>query len=177
MLLVRGSYWVLFDEVAGQAAGQMEARFQFVPLRLTIDRRGRRFRTLRQNKPNLELIVASPTRGAKLSVAAGQTDPVGGWVSDGEDVPAPQARIRLARTSGAENLRLVTVIYPFATGINSGVRVRPRRDEPDGIVGIDVRAGRRRDTIRYGWDGRLLELRTPDQAVRLEADRWVQGRF
>lgn len=177
ILFVRGRYWVVFDEVAGAAARKMEARFQFVPLRLTVDRRRGVFRTLRQSRPNLELIVASPQRGAKLSIATGETDPVGGWVAGGEDQPAPQARIALAR--GKKGcLRLATVICPFATGINSGVKIKERQDAADGETTLEIRhADGRVDTIRYAWEVNAaapLSLTTPDYACQVRGKKWVE---
>ena len=119
VLFVRGAYWVLFDEVTGPAQ-EIEARFQFVPLRLALDGRARLFRTMRQGLPNLEVLVVAPRSGRnlKLSIATGETDPVGGWVSDDEDLPAPQARVRLSSAP----LRLITVIFPFADGVSPASR-------------------------------------------------------
>jgi hypothetical protein len=161
----------------------MEARFQFVPLRLTLDRRARLFRTLRQDLPNLELLVVAARRSVRLnlSIATGQSDPVGGWVSDKEDLPAPQARIRV---SGAP-LRLITVVYPFAEGVNSGVKVRSLDGLPDGVGGVRLRRGRARDdTILYSWDGSPLPLDgamlaspiaicTEHEKLRLQDGQWA----
>jgi hypothetical protein len=179
VLFIRGAYWVIFDEVVGAQAREMEARFQFAPLRLTLDRRARLFRTLRQNRPNLELIVVGPHRGTrmKLAIATGATDPVAGWVSDGEDVPAPLARIHV---SGAP-LRLVTVVYPFIAGVSSGVRTKTVAGLPDGVFGMHLRRGReRRDTILYSWDGTPLPvdgatLLSPVAVVTAQERLSVQG--
>ncbi len=153
LLFVRGRYWVVFDEVKGAAARELEARFQFLPMRLTLDRRHRVFRTLRQSLPNLELWPLAPAGRLKLSVATGETDPVGGWVSDGEDQPAPQARIGLAGCEPGEPLRLITVVCPFAQGVNSGMKVRLRRNRSDGAVAkVELRhATGSPDVIKYAW--------------------------
>lgn len=153
LLFVRGRYWVVFDEVRGEGARDMEARFQFVPLRLVLDRRRRVFRTLRQNLPNLELWPLAPAGRPKLAVATGETAPVGGWVSEGEDKPAPQARIKLTGDGARAPLRLVTVVLPFAQGVSSGVRVRLRRTPAAADrVTLEVRtAAGATETITYGW--------------------------
>ncbi len=184
LLLVRGMYWVVFDEVRGEAANEMEARFQFVPLRLSIDRRRGLFRTMRLNLPNLELRILAPLGRPALSVATGQTRPVGGWVSDGEDVPAPQARVKLTRDAAAPTLRLVTVVYPFAYGINSGIRTRiVKEGQGDTIViGIDHADGRN-DRICCAWDDRSwsgiddksaspLKLHLGDRRLCLGENKW-----
>ena len=41
-----------------------------------------------------ESAALSGLASGSLSIATGETDPVRGWVSDGEDLPAPQARRR-----------------------------------------------------------------------------------
>lgn len=161
LLFVRGRYWVVFDEVSGAAARELEARFQFVPLRLVLDRRRRVFRTLRQSLPNLELWPLAPAGRLKLSVATGETDPVGGWVSDGEDQPAPQARIGLTGGAPGEPLRLVTVVYPFAQGVNSGMKVRLRRNRSDdgAVTEVELRhATGSPDAITYAWHDGCMTL-------------------
>ncbi|OPZ28863.1 MAG: Heparin-sulfate lyase precursor [Lentisphaerae bacterium ADurb.BinA184] len=172
LLFVRGRYWVVFDEVKGAAAREMEARFQFVPMRLTLDRRRRVFRTLRQSLANLELWPLAPAGRLKLSVATGETAPVGGWVSDGEDQPAPQARIRLTGDVPGEPLRLVTVVYPFSQGVNSGMHARLRRSRVDeAVVEVELRrASGAPDRITYAWsDGRIARNGEPSD--------WADGRL
>jgi len=165
VLFVRGAYWLIFDEVAGDGAREMEARFQFVPLRLVLEDSACLFRTLRQNLPNLELMVLSPREGARLSVVTGETDPVGGWVSDGEDKPAPQARISV----GESPLRLATLIYPFAGGVNSGVDVRLLSKATEDVCRLEIRRGREReDRIDYAWNRGAVDAGgTPDSPLAL----------
>jgi hypothetical protein len=158
LLFVRGRYWVILDEVSGPAAASLEAHFQFVPLRLVMDRRHRVFRTMRQNRPNLELLVSTPSNGdLKLSMTTGETRPVGGWVSDGEDVPAPQACIHLKADTAGQPLRLVTVVYPFAKGVGSGATLAWLQDTDATGPGLAIRhADGQEDSIAYGWgDGPL----------------------
>lgn len=158
LLFVRSRYWVVFDEVRGDAARDLEARFQFVPLRLALDRRHRVFRTLRQSLPNLELWPFAPAGRLKLSVATGETDPVGGWVSDVEDQPAPQARIALKGTGAL--LRLVTVVVPFAQGVNSGIKVRLRRalaDTDRATVEVCHPTGSA-EVLTYGWRDGIVSV-------------------
>lgn len=140
------------------AACDLEARFQFVPLRLALDRRHRVFRTLRQSLPNLELWPFAPAGRLKLSVATGETDPVGGWVSDVEDQPAPQARIALKGTGAL--LRLVTVVVPFAQGVNSGIKVRLRRALADtGRATVEVcHPTGSAEVLTYGWRDGIVSV-------------------
>ncbi len=154
LLFVRERYWILFDEIAGGAAMEMEARFQFVPLRLILDRRRRTFRTIRQNLPNLELRPLTLSGRMKLSITTGATVPVGGWVSDGEDQPAPQARIGLYRREPDIPLRLVTIVYPFAQGVGSGLKLRlqPHPALPQAVRLSLRHADGTRDTVDYDWD-------------------------
>lgn len=158
LLFVRERYWVVLDEVSGEAVRDIEARFQFVPLRLAMDRRQRVFRTLRQNLPNIELWPLASAGRIKMSMATGETDPMGGWVSDGEDQPAPQARIALTGTGTP--LRLVTVVVPFAHGVNSGVKVRLRRvlaDSDSAVVEVRHAAGDT-EVISYGWRDGIVSV-------------------
>jgi hypothetical protein len=163
VLFVRNGYWIVFDDVRGDGITNIEARFQFVPLRLVLDRRARIFRTLRQNLPNLEVIVAGPPKGTRLKVVTGATRPVGGWVSDGEDYPAPQARIRIQRPSydPAASIRLITLIVPFTQGVSSGVRwTQAAPTEEEAVLEIR-RPGEGCDTVKYVWaDGRVSLLRS-----------------
>jgi len=154
LFFARGRYWVIFDEVTGAGAENMEARFQFVPLRMTLDKRARLFRTMRQNLPNMELIVVGPGKGLKMSIATGETSPVGGWVSDMEDLPAPQARIKVT----GEKLRLVTVVCPFASGVNSGAKIKEIKNLPETMTGLQISAGAQCDKIYYSWQGADLEI-------------------
>lgn len=158
LLFIRGRCWLVFDEVSGVAAHTMEARFQFAPLRMQLDARRRIFRTLRQNLPNLELRPLKVGGRMRLSIATGKTAPVGGWVSDGEDLPAPQARIQLTRSAGETNssLRLVTVVYPFAAGVGAGLAARLTRDRNDA-------------------DRLSLRLRHADGTVHRIAFAWPDG--
>lgn len=168
-LFIREKMWLIFDEVRGSGVEEIEARFQFEPMRLTIDRRQRRFRSLRQNKPNVEIITALPTKGARLSVATGETDPVGGWVSHNvEDIPAPQARVRLtAPGEPGESIRMVTLIAPYKSGLNSGISVRPIAAFPGSACGIRIMKNRREEArVIYSWRGEALpyenvQIKTP----------------
>ena len=164
VLFVRDAYWIVFDEIAGPGTTDIETRFQFVPCRLVVDRRCKTFRTLRQDMPNMEIIVPGPPRGTRLTVATGDVSPVGGWVSDGEDQPAPQARIRVRRTQPDDTspVRLVTVLTPFAQGLSSGMRCRRRHDPaaPD-IALLDIRqCGRPAHHVKYSFANGQAEVTT-----------------
>jgi len=163
VLFVRNGYWIVFDDVRGDGITDIEARFQFVPLRIVLDRRTRIFRTLRQNLPNVEVMVVDPPKGTRLKVVTGATRPVGGWVSDGEDYPAPQARIRVQNSVSdpAAPIRLITLIVPFAQGVNSGLRCT-RMAATDDEIALDIRRpGKPRERVTYVWaDGRVSLLRS-----------------
>lgn len=172
LLFVRGRYWVVFDEVRGDAAS-MEARFQFVPLRLTLDKRRRVFRTLRQNLPNLELRPLAVAGRLSLTAATGDTAPVGGWVSDGEDVPAPQARIKLKRREQDSCLRLATVVYPYARGVGSGLQITVPPPPAADTAHTDItlrHADGTRDRLRYAWGDDDGQTAVPSDAVLLRLD-------
>jgi hypothetical protein len=181
---VRGAYWVIYDEVSGPELREMEARFQFVPLRLHLDPAAGVFRTYRQglpSRPNLELFVVSPQEGVTLSIGMGETDPVGGWVADGEDIPAPQARIRLV----GDVLRLVTLIYPYREGVTSGISIRELTGLPQGVHGLQLmRGGEHMEQLYYSWDGTAMEiegiivsspvaLTTGQKRLYVEGSRWI----
>ena len=163
VLFVRGQYWVVFDEVFGAAARTLEARFQFAPMRVTVDARAHRFRTLRQSRPNLELIAAGPGV-AKLALVCGETAPVAGWVSDGEDLPAPQARVRVARRSAKTPLRLITVLLPFAEGVSSRAQVRGEAKADGTSLLALCRPGQPTHRVRFSWAA--LPTAAPTLAVK-----------
>ncbi|MGH2559416.1 MAG: alginate lyase family protein, partial [Thermomicrobiales bacterium] len=154
VVFVRPDYWLVFDEVRDEDAGNqrrlVESLFHFTPMRMQIDPEAGRIRTYRQNEPNLELIPLGPaSRGPRFQIICGQNDPVQGWISDNrENLPAPcvvmSKRTRLP-------FRMGLVLYPYATGVSAGVATRRLRTTGEALAYELRHADGSSDLVCYRW--------------------------
>lgn len=136
LIFLRGSYWIVFDEVTGNGAERIDALFHFAPMRVETDARSRRTLTRRLQGGNLEIVPLEPRQGLKLDLVCGDTDPVQGWVSvDRTDLPAPVAVYSLR---GKAPLRFAAALVPFATGVNAGVEVARLPKLPPEVWGMKL---------------------------------------
>ncbi len=120
VLFLKPDYWLVWDELLGDSPRGIEALYHFMPMRLQVDGEKGRVRTDRLGKANLEMIALPRPERFDVSVVTGRRDPVQGWISDGEDIPAPvvvlAAREALPFSFGA-------AFVPYATGNSAGVEV------------------------------------------------------
>lgn len=173
VLFIRNEYYLLWDEVSGEGARRIDALFHFRPMRVEIDTAVGRVRTQRLTGANLELIPVEPSSGVNLKLYCGETNPVQGWVAEkDEDLPAPVAELSV---SGQGPLTLVTLLAPFASGRNSGLKVTRLPELPVGVLGFKVlHADGRSDRIFLSQDptARLPDhppLNAEVQVERLDA--------
>ncbi|MBE7464463.1 MAG: alginate lyase family protein [Planctomycetes bacterium] len=170
VVFVRPDYYLVFDEVRGAAAQSLEALWHFAPMRVELEARTHRARTMRLKGPNLEVATLDPRSGIKADLICGQRDPVQGWVSDGgEDVPAP---VLSYTVKGAAPLRLATALVPYFEGLDAGLEVARLPKMPPGVLGIKL-------TFRDGHSDRIYlrqdpSARLPGQPVPLDADVRVE---
>ncbi len=156
VVFVREEYYLIFDEVLGEAATSIEPLFHFSPLRVELEARTRRARSMRLKGPNLEIIPLAPRQGLKVSLICGACDPVQGWVAhEGEDFPAPVVKYQL---KGRSPLRFAALLCPYREGLDAGIRVTHLPKMPIDVFGVKLsfRDGRQdRVVLRYGPEQRL----------------------
>lgn len=133
VLFVKPRYWIVVDDFEGTAEHQVELRFQFAPLQLSVDP------TLwaRAQGPDGRGLLLRPfaTVALKAEVRDGEVAPMQGWVSPdyGQRRPAPV----LVYTAVAPlPLRLLTLLYPTETPGGPQPAVAPLLDEAGTAVGL-----------------------------------------
>lgn len=108
VMMSDAGYWIVVDDLMGDAMHHLELRYQFAPLPVTLLQDG----WLRAQGVNSALwIKIFSSVPLNLDIQNGELDPIGGWYSPnyGQRVPAPALS---CSTRGRLPLRLVTVIYP-----------------------------------------------------------------
>jgi len=170
VVFVRNEYYLLWDEVSGEGAQRIDALFHFSPMRVELDSAAKRVRTQRLTGANLELIPIEPRTGVKLKLRCGETDPVQGWAAEkGEDLPAPVAELSIA---GQGPLTLVTLLVPYDTGRNSGVKVARLPKLPSGVLGFKVQhADGRADRIFLRQDASARLPGNPPLNAEVQVER------
>ncbi len=132
VLFVDNSYWVIVDELHGQARHKIDLRFQFAPLHVSCESsswvraRGRRGHGL--------LLRSFSTVELETDIKAGALSPPQGWVSPnyGHRMSAPA----VSQTATALlPLRIVTVLFPIedANAEPPGVTVMVDRGTVTGL--------------------------------------------
>jgi len=124
ILFVKPDYWVVWDEVSGRGAHEVESLFHFTPMRIQADEANGVVRTNRLGRANLDMIL-SPHDGVGVSIVCGQERPVQGWIAvGGENIPSPAV---VLKKKGRLPIRLATILCPYVTGVNAGVTVETLR--------------------------------------------------
>ena len=142
ILFVRNDYYLLFDRVSGKGAHTVEALFQFMPVRVHVD--GNRVRTDREGLRNIELAPLNLGTNFRPSLVTGQNNPVQGWISNRENMPAPCA---IYRKKGAElPVEFGCVMVPFSGGGRSA-NLKIRR--------VKVQSG---NAFKLSWPDRTSDL-------------------
>ena len=128
-------FWVIVDDLAGEALHKIEARFQFAP---------------RPVRLGPETWAASPGRRGdglwlapfstvplSATVQQGGRDPIEGWISRhyGRRRPAPQV---IYEATTKLPLRIATLLMPVDEMTASPPDVRPLFDKSGGLVGLHV---------------------------------------
>jgi hypothetical protein len=108
---VKGSYWVIVDDLEGDGEHHVDVQFQFAPLELHVDPA---LWARARGRSGTELLVRPFASVAlKASVHTGELDPVRGWVSPiyGRRTPAP---LLVYSTVTTLPLRVLTLLLPSA---------------------------------------------------------------
>jgi hypothetical protein len=175
VLFVRKAYWVLVDDLEGEdeAIHRVELRFQFAPLKVTLDSS---FWARAEGHRGQALLVRC-FAGAPLEaeVHEGRRAPMEGWVSDeyGRMQPAP---LLVYRALSSVPTRVVTLLFPVEDPTAPAPRVAPILDGEMRTVGLAFRHGEsihfhgavsQRPAAPAGWLCRTLpsDGAGPDQVV------------
>jgi len=158
VVFVKGSYWIVIDDLEGDGEHQVDLQFQFAPLEVHVDP------TLwarARGRTGTELLVRPFASVAlKASVHTGELDPMRGWISPiyGRRVPAP---LLVYSTVTTLPLRVLTLLLPSAGSRAAAPAVSSVIDASGVPVGLVLEdAGER---IAFGERG-LPEIRTDQWA-------------
>ncbi|MGH7302185.1 MAG: heparinase II/III family protein, partial [Candidatus Rokuibacteriota bacterium] len=158
VVFVKGSYWVVVDDLEGDGEHHVDLQFQFAPLEVQVDPA---LWARARGRTGTELLVR-PFAGValKASVHTGELDPLRGWVSPiyGRREPAP---LLVYSTVTTLPVRVLTLLLPSAgpqAAVPSVSSLIDARGAPVGLVFED--AGER---IAFGERG-LPEIRTDQWA-------------
>lgn len=175
VVFVREEYYLVFDEVNGAGAEQMDALFHFSPMRVEAEPRTHRIRSMRLQGPNLELIPLEPRQGLKATLQCGETDPVQGWVADSqkgrdtEDLPAPVACYTV---KGQPPLRFAIALFPYGKGLDAGVKASRLPKMPMDVMGVKLSLpDGRADRVFLRWDE---DAQLPRAGEALDADLLIE---
>lgn len=149
VFFARPRYFVVVDDLEGEAAHHVELRFQFAPMDVSVE--GAWVRARRRSGHGL-LLRTFATVPLEPVLAEGGLEPVRGWVSPnyGQREPAPALGIE---TTARLPLRLVTLLLPVAKADSAPPAVTVLGDDaPDGLE-----FGRWRERVAIGTDGIRLE--------------------
>lgn len=147
IVFVRPDYYLLFDRVEGQNTHDIEALFHFMPVRVKID--GKRVRTDREGKKNLELAPLSFGTTLSPSLITGQNHPVQGWVANRENMPAPCAIYR--KKNAKLPLEFGWVMAPFASGRSAGLKISRIKTQTGQAFRLTWANGDQ-DTVFWRWE-------------------------
>jgi heparinase II/III-like protein len=150
VLWVKPRYWVLVDDLEGGAEHEIELRFQFAPLDVTLEPSlWARARDLRGHG-----LLVRPFSSARLKaeVRVGDLAPIEGWVSHdyGRRRAAP---VLIYSAVTRLPLRIVTLLWPIQDGGAAPPDVSPVLDAGSALVGL-----------AFGDDGETIVFR--DEAAR-----------
>lgn len=110
VLFMKPRYWVIVDDLEGRTEHQIELRFQFAPLQVTLDRD--LWARVRGTGGRLLLIRPFANASLKASVHSGELPLIQGWISPeyGRRQPAPVVTYSMATRLP---LRIMTLLLPM----------------------------------------------------------------
>lgn len=133
VLFVKPRYWVVVDDLQGAAEHQVELRFQFAPVEVTVDPA----LWARARGPGGRGLLVRPFAAVPLKgeVHEGELDPIQGWVSPdyGQRRPAP---VLIFSTVVRLPLRIVTLLLPTEDVLAPPPAVIPLAGEGAGPTGL-----------------------------------------
>jgi hypothetical protein len=128
-------FWVIVDDLAGEAVHKIEARFQFAPRPVRL---GPETWAAAPGRRGDGLWVAPfSTVALSAAVRQGTRDPIEGWVSHhyGRRRPSPQV---IYEATTKLPLRIATLLMPVAEMTASPPSVRPLFDAHGALVGLHL---------------------------------------
>lgn len=141
VLFVKPRYWVVVDDLGGAAEHQVELRFQFAPMAVTVDPDlwGR----ARGGGGHGLLIRPFAAVALKAEIREGEVAPIQGWVSPnyGRRQPGP---VVIYSAIAALPLRIVTLLYPIENCLASPPTVSPFACEGLGPAGLILESEKER---------------------------------
>ncbi len=153
VLWVKPRYWVLVDDLEGSAEHEVELRFQFAPLEVTVDLGG--WARARGSRGHGLLLRAFAPAPLKAEIRVGELAPIQGWISPdyGQRQPAP---VLVYTAVTRLPWRVVTVLLPIEDGAAEPPDVSAVVDGASRVVGLEFRD--RGETIALGdeaprWQG------------------------
>lgn len=150
VILVRGGFCAVVDDLLGSGEHRLDVRFQFAPMPLTLGRDG--WASAGETRAAHLFVRAFSTVPVEASIVEGIVDPLQGWVSTdyGRLVPAPMLLYALTSALPA---RLVTLLLPSET-LEASPAVSPI--VADGIL-RGVQLAHRHEALYVGGDQPRLE--------------------
>jgi len=156
VLWIKPRYWIVIDDLGGAATHDVELRFQFAPIEVTVDP-ALRARAHAASGPGL-LIHPFSTAPLTAEVVAGGMSPAAGWISRdyGQREAAP---LLIYRATTRLPLRIATLLLPVESGLPCPPAVALR--DPQGqVIGLRLDGGS--ETVRFDEPETLSFRRGPD---------------
>jgi hypothetical protein len=126
-------YWVLVDDLDGRKKHEIELRFQFAPLDVTLDPSP----WARARDPRGHGLLVRPFASVplKAELREGELAPAAGWVSPdyGQRHPAP---VLIYSAVTPLPLRVVTLLWPIEDGTGAPPDARPVLHAESELVGL-----------------------------------------
>ncbi len=138
VILEKGRYCIVVDDLDGRAEHRVDLRFQFAPMSVTLDA-GLWARAVRNAGAGV-IVHALATVPLKASLLEGETDPRQGWISShyGDHQPAP---LLLYSTVARLPVRIITLLIPTDDPLGSLPTVSALL-ENGALVGVLLDGGR-----------------------------------
>jgi hypothetical protein len=145
VLWIKPRCWVLVDDLEGSAEHEIELRFQFAPLEVTLD--ASLWARARGSRGHGLLVRPFSSAPLKAEVRVGELAPIRGWVSPdyGRRQPAP---VLIYSTVTGLPFRIVTVLLPVEDGAAAPPEVSPLLDGGSAVVGLVFEDGRETVDLR-----------------------------
>jgi len=144
VLFVKPRYWVVVDDLEGAAEHQLELRFQFAPMSVTVDSA----LGARAAGPGGHGLLIRPFASVplKAEVIEGELAPIRGWASPNYGLRQP-APVLIYTTVTHLPLRIVTLLFPVKDASAPFPAVFPLAGDGRGPVGLVVGGGQ--EWIRF----------------------------
>ena len=156
VLWVKPRYWIIIDDLGGAAIHDVELRFQFAPIDVTVDP-ALWARAHAASGPGL-FIHPFATAPLTAEVITGRMSPAAGWISRdyGQRDPAP---VLIYRATTRLPLRIATLLLPVEAGLPCPPAVA-LRDHQGQVIGLRFHDGA--ETVRFDEPEILSSRRGPD---------------